>query len=282
MKALTFNPLVSVNIPTRNAERTLGFCLEALARQTYPNLEVIVADGLSTDGSRRIAEKYGVRLVTCSGGLLEARLRAFQASKGDYIMLVDADQVLRSDTVERAVRMAEEGYDMLVLEEESWPYCRGFIPALYKASKEVINRRLGEPWALEPGRGFFVPRFFRRSLLEKAFNAIPPSLISKVIHYDHDSLYYECWKRSKRIGVVRKAVYHIEPDWRKLWKTNVRYGSSLNVFSGCEQYRSLLAKGESRIYFGRPLHLGLQALLLTLILKTVQGIGRIIYHPTVK
>lgn len=273
------DPLVSINIPTRNAERTLSLCLEAVARQTYPNIEVVVVDGLSKDGSLKIAERYGAKVLTCNGGLLEARFKAFKESRGIFIMFVDADQVLRRDAVERAVKLAQtESYDMLILEERSWPYSRGFIQNLYRASKELINRHLHEAWAYEPGRGFLIPRFFRRKLLEKAFNSIPKSLIPKVIHYDHDIIYYECWRISRRIGLVRDAVYHIEPDWRKLWETNLRYGSSLRVFSSKlgSHYRELLAKGESRTYFGRPLHLGFQALLLTLILKTVQAIGRML------
>lgn len=275
-------PLVSINIPTKNAEKTLNLCLEAVAKQTYPNLEVIVVDGFSTDESRKIAKKYGVKLLTCYGGLLEARLKAFKESKGEFIMFVDADQVLKSDTVERAVRLAlSKNYDMLVLEEHSWPYSKGFIQNLYRASKKIINQHLYEAWALEPGRGFLVPRFFRKQLLEKAFNNIPKNLISKIIHYDHDIIYFECWKFSRRIGIVEDAVYHIEPGFKKLLRTNLRYGSSLRTFSELKHhYENLLMKGESRIYFGRPLHLGFQALLLSLILKTVQTIGKIAHYPT--
>ncbi len=267
-------PLVSITIPTKNAEKTIDLCLEAVKNQTYSNIETIVIDSYSTDKTREIAKKYDTRIVMCKGGLLEARFLGVKNSRGEYVVLVDADQILKKTAIERAVKLAEEeNYDMIILEEESWPLSRGFIAKLYMSSKKVINSKITDPKALKPGEGFFVPRFFKREILEKIFDAIPKDIIPKIIHYDHDIIYYECYKLSKKIGILKDGVYHIEPDLKKLLKTNLRYGASLKVFSKLDYYKDLIRKGESRIYIGRPLWLGLQSLTLSLILKIVQRIG---------
>jgi len=51
-------PLVSVVIPSFNAEPTLAECLDSVIGQQYPNLEIIVIDDQSTDGTIRIAQEY--------------------------------------------------------------------------------------------------------------------------------------------------------------------------------------------------------------------------------
>lgn len=54
---------VSVIIPAKNSERTIGKCLQSVVDQEYPPHEVIVVDGGSTDKTRSIAKKYGARVV---------------------------------------------------------------------------------------------------------------------------------------------------------------------------------------------------------------------------
>ena len=52
-------PLVSVVIPNYNYAATLGPCIRAVQAQTYPNLEIVVADDCSTDNSVEIARSLG-------------------------------------------------------------------------------------------------------------------------------------------------------------------------------------------------------------------------------
>lgn len=55
-------PLVSVIVPTRNSEATVGRCLESIIKQNYSNVEIIVVDNYSDDRTRQIAEKYGAKI----------------------------------------------------------------------------------------------------------------------------------------------------------------------------------------------------------------------------
>ena len=99
-------PLVSVIISSYNYERFLEEAIDSALDQTYSNVEVIVVDDGSTDDSRRIIAGYGKRIVTVSkenGGQASACNVGFQASKGEIVIFLDADDMLLPATVQRVV-----------------------------------------------------------------------------------------------------------------------------------------------------------------------------------
>lgn len=90
-------PTVSVLIPTLNSGRVLESCLESIAIQDYPKdrLEVIIADGGSTDGTLAIAKKHRVRVYENPLKTGEAgKAVALRQAEGDLVALVDSDNVL--------------------------------------------------------------------------------------------------------------------------------------------------------------------------------------------
>ncbi len=108
------NPLVSVVLPVYNGEQYLERTLDALERQTMPDFEVLMVDDGSTDASasimRRREEKDGrFRMLTRpNGGLSAARNTGIEASRGEWLYFIDADDTLHPDAlkclVEEAVR----------------------------------------------------------------------------------------------------------------------------------------------------------------------------------
>ena len=84
---------VSVVVPVRNAEHWLDGCLASIAAEE-PR-EIIVVDGLSTDGTLDVARRYGVRILSDEGrGLPAARLLGARAASSSRVALIDADVVL--------------------------------------------------------------------------------------------------------------------------------------------------------------------------------------------
>jgi glycosyltransferase involved in cell wall biosynthesis len=99
--------LVSVVIPNYNSEKTLAACIGALQAQTYPNIEIILADDGSTDGSVKVARDLGVTVVQQSknaGSGVVRNLGAAQ-SRGDILFYVDSDVALAPDAVATAVSL---------------------------------------------------------------------------------------------------------------------------------------------------------------------------------
>ncbi|HEX3386783.1 MAG TPA: glycosyltransferase family A protein, partial [Mucilaginibacter sp.] len=104
-------PLVSVCIPVYNAEKYVSEAIESVLNQTYPNIEVIVADDGSSDGTLSVLERQfrHERIVLCkqqNKGAAAARNLAFLHAKGDLIKFLDADDLISAKTIESQVRAA--------------------------------------------------------------------------------------------------------------------------------------------------------------------------------
>ena len=270
---MTVKPLVSINIPSYNSERLISFCMEGVVKQTYPNIEILVIDSHSSDNTRNVAEDYGAKVLLCEGKLLAARYHGVQESKGQYILFLDTDMVLEPTAIERAVSLMDE-YDMVVFENLSYN-TEWLIPKLHSASKRVMNTSFDIPGIFDPISGPFLPRFFRKEILEKAFAVIPEEIILNTVHPDHAIIYYEAYKISQKVGGLRNGVYDIEPDWEKLCRTRYRYGASLRLIKKT-YYGSLLWKKMAfGPVFGRPIVAGFQTLLLAIIIRVIEWFG---YH----
>lgn len=109
-------PLVSVILPVHNGERFIGDTLDAALQQTHPNLEVVVVDDGSSDGTRAVVEARAARdarirlVVQPNRGVAAARNRAVAEARGDFIAPLDADDVWEPTKIERQVRrMIEAG-----------------------------------------------------------------------------------------------------------------------------------------------------------------------------
>jgi chlorobactene glucosyltransferase len=108
-------PRVSVVVAARNEERDLPVCLDGLLAQDYPNLEVIVVDGGSTDRTREVARERGgrVRLIEEPPlpdgwvGKNWACHTGFQASSGEWVLFTDADMRYHPTAIRATVEWAE-------------------------------------------------------------------------------------------------------------------------------------------------------------------------------
>ena len=106
-------PTISIIIPTLNAARTLGLCLESIREQDYPKeqVEVLMADGGSTDGTQEVAERYRVdRILDNPLKTGEAgKAVAVDASQHDILAFIDSDNILESrDWLRKMVRPFED------------------------------------------------------------------------------------------------------------------------------------------------------------------------------
>src|SRR5438445_9729851 len=97
-------PLVSVVIPTHNYARFLGEAIESALAQTHRPIEVLVVDDGSTDNPSHVACRYPVKLLTQSReGVCAAVNKGIRASKGSFVMRLDADDVLEPTYVQKTL-----------------------------------------------------------------------------------------------------------------------------------------------------------------------------------
>jgi glycosyltransferase involved in cell wall biosynthesis len=103
-------PKVSVIIPNYNYSQYLREAIDSVLAQTYPEIEIIVVDDGSTDGSREVLESYGQRISVIfqkNAGVSAARNNGVSQSCGEYIAFLDADDAWFPAKIERQVKMFE-------------------------------------------------------------------------------------------------------------------------------------------------------------------------------
>jgi glycosyltransferase involved in cell wall biosynthesis len=104
-------PFVSVIIPMRNEARFIKACLHTLLEQDYPSerVEIIVANGMSKDGSREIVERFAkthanVKLIDNPEGIVPPGLNAaIRIAKGEYILRADAHAEYGNDYISQCI-----------------------------------------------------------------------------------------------------------------------------------------------------------------------------------
>ncbi|OOZ40988.1 hypothetical protein BOW53_05535 [Solemya pervernicosa gill symbiont] len=184
-------PLVSIIIPSYNAGARLVPCIKSCLVQSYENLEIILVDNNSTDGSieeaSRLLEPNAIRskIVRCTEqGSMPSRVMGFEHSEGEFIQLLDADDELLPEKI--AVQMAQfevsVGVDVIYGDWE-WRFLRddGSYSALHFKSdnySDYLLRLLANEW--RPPICFLTRR--------KVMAAVYPEYIKHKIKINEDRL----------------------------------------------------------------------------------------------
>ena len=106
--------MVSVIIPVYNVKNYLEKCVESVIGQSYKNLEIILVDDGSTDGSGALCDNLAEndhRIVVVhkqNGGLSDARNKGLDIAKGEYILFVDSDDYINPQLIERSLNSAKK------------------------------------------------------------------------------------------------------------------------------------------------------------------------------
>ena len=165
-----FNKMISIIVPVYNVESYLKECLESIRQQTFTDIEVILVNDGSTDGSREICERYcekdiRFRLINQENqGQSVARNRGVKESVGQFIMFVDSDDVINTNVLEvllpymktdvdivecRMTRKKEEFFlnktSTIVFEgnsKEAILNCIAFKEVKYCAFKKIYRREI--------------------------------------------------------------------------------------------------------------------------------------------
>lgn len=164
--------LISVIVPAYNIREYLLRCLESLLTQTYENLEILVVDDGSSDGTASVADAYAqkdrrIKVIRKeNGGVTSARLRGVAEATGDWIGFVDGDdyceQEMYARLLENAVAYGADishcGYRMVFPSHVDWYYNTG--KTTVQAGKQGMYDLLDGSF-VEPG---LVNKLYRREL----------------------------------------------------------------------------------------------------------------------
>lgn len=160
------NPLVSICIPAYNSEKYIGATIDCLLKQTYKNIEIIVVDDGSVDGTlpllQSIKEVRFKYIAQPNKGAAAARNAAYKISTGAFIKFMDADDLLNEACIENQLLKIIEKPDCIA--SASWG--RFYIEDLsdFKLSYEKV-------WKDLPGIDWLV-----NSLIDTGANMMQPGI----------------------------------------------------------------------------------------------------------
>ncbi len=129
-------PLVSVIMAARNEELYILDAIKSIQSQTHQNFELIVIDDGSTDGTIGIVERIkqaDQRVILLRGnreGPAAARSMGINASRGEYIMIMDADDVSEKQRIEKLLSLIENNSKVMI----------GSNVALMKTTGEIVGK----------------------------------------------------------------------------------------------------------------------------------------------
>lgn len=104
--------IISVIVPVYNLEKYISRCLDSILSQTYSNLQILVINDGSTDGSAEVISHYAqidsriTFIDKCNEGVSVARNVGIDSAEGEYIMFVDGDDWVDCDIVEQLYSLA--------------------------------------------------------------------------------------------------------------------------------------------------------------------------------
>jgi cellulose synthase/poly-beta-1,6-N-acetylglucosamine synthase-like glycosyltransferase len=145
-------PFVTVVVPVRNGERTIGDNLASVIRSDYPRdrYEVLVVDNASTDRTAAIVRRYPVRYVReARRGPSAARNRGIEESRGEVVAFIDADCIATTRWLRELVSGFSE-HDVLAVAGEILAY----PPATRAERYDAMRKERWQAYALARDRPF--------------------------------------------------------------------------------------------------------------------------------
>ena len=104
-------PFISIIVPVYNVAQFLSITLDSILNQQYTNYEIILINDGSTDESAEIAQRYAsndqriVFIDKCNEGVATTRNKGLEVSRGNYIMFLDADDIIYPNTLDKIAAM---------------------------------------------------------------------------------------------------------------------------------------------------------------------------------
>jgi glycosyltransferase involved in cell wall biosynthesis len=217
-------PLVSLGILSYNQKEYLKECLDSALSQTYPNLEIVVGDDASTDGTQQMLKEYQARypnrlkiiLASENGGITANSNRILKECKGDYLVIMDGDDwVGVPDRIEKQVKYLQNHPEVALCGSYVWIMDEN--SNLQYVSKPPGDREFYTQCELIESANGIVPRLsymFRREHL-------PPEGFEKRIPMISDALFYYHIAQFGKIGIIREPLTYYRvylSTARKRWR----------------------------------------------------------------
>ena len=216
MKEKSKKPLISIIVPIYNGEKYLRECIESIISQEYENIEIVLVNDGSQDNSLDIIKKYKKkdnRIIIIdkpNGGVSEARNKALEIIKGDFICMVDQDDTIDTNYISYLYRLIEKTEADIATTFQ--PY--KFVKSVNK-KEEIIEEEL-----IVSGIKAAEMMLYYKLVIAPWNKMIRTSLIIKNNISFNEELFggegfkfsVDCFKKAKKVIISNQKLYNYRCD----------------------------------------------------------------------
>jgi len=206
------NPKVSIIIPVYNTEQYLRQCLDSVINQTFKDIEIIVVNDNSTDGSYDIIKEYAKKddrfivinlIQTKEQG--NARNEGLKIAKGKYITFIDSDDWVRNDFVEVLYNEIERNdLDVVSASQYFYDNLQKQIVDMKVAPAKVLNKCSVENLLIPKVELFIIPvwqKIYRKQFLDDN------KITFKLCWHEDDVFLFETLIKTEKIKFIDDKIY---------------------------------------------------------------------------
>ena len=214
---------LSVCLATINEELNIGRCLDSVKSIAD---EIVIVDGSSTDKTAEIAKKYGAKVIVTENHPIFHinKQRAMDEAKGEWILQLDADEVVSTQLAEEIKKVIKMSTEELETYQESLPNKK-----LFKRHEKLIEEQKGK---VGEKTGEFVAFYFPRTnyFLGKMlrYGGVYPDGVIRLLKKGKAYLpckdVHELTTVNGRVGWLQNDLYHYDsPTFSRYIMRNSRY-----------------------------------------------------------
>ena len=209
---------ISVIVPVYNKKDYLEQCIDSILSQKYGNLELLLVDDESTDGSGEICDKYEAKdervrvFHQKNGGPTAAVMTGLREAVGDYYTFIDSDDYVSKDMLEKMAQCLVGCKGEIVCcnhvlekQRETVPVIQPLTPGVYEKDKldeEIKNKLLGR-------ENRIIPMSRCMKLCEKSVFEGNEKYYDTTIRMGDDfNLIYPALLASRRIVIMEEALFY--------------------------------------------------------------------------
>lgn len=202
------NELISVVVPIYNVKDYLKKCISSIKNQTHHNMQIILVDDGSTDGSSIFCDDFAKddeRIIVIhknNAGLSSARNVGISNSVGEYICFIDSDDYIEEDYIESMLSYAKKNDCDIV--------CGGHF-FLYENGSRVIQKKYGEGIYT---RDTALKMLYKYELTDYAWDKLyKRELFSDITYPDNRicedmATTYKLFYRANLVGTIENVLYN--------------------------------------------------------------------------
>lgn len=256
--------MISIVVPVFNCDKYIEKCIESIIKQSFQNIEIIIIDDGSVDGTKKILDELSLldnRIIVYHkkhGGLVSARREGVRLAKGDIIGFVDGDDYIEPLMYERLYCIWEANQVDLVSSGIVRDYEDGrrvevvdnFKKGLYtNLERDIFPSMLFNNVADDFGIYCnLVTKLFRRNLLLEALEGID----SRIFYGEDAAILYRYCMSCKSIYILNESYYHY-----CIRNESICFSRNINLTQNTyllyDSLKSVFEKSESRHVLMRQL-----------------------------